>query len=155
MPTVKEEMSAIDRRKHSWYSKLSEEEQKSLSMWVIMRYCSSTDSKVSEINEHYLMLTNELVNVHFNDLRHHPELQLRLMQCVGIGSDQYHSWIKPGKRKKGVSINTRIHEFFLTLYPHLNDDEISIIIAQMGENGLKEILANAGVPANKVKDYLK
>lgn len=155
VPTVKEEMSAIDRRRKGWYDKLTPDEQKSLSMWVVMRYCSSTQSKVPEINAHYLTLTNDLVNVHFNDLRLHPELQFRLMQCVGIGSDQFHNWIKPGKRKKSTTVNSQLHSFLLGLNPHFNDDEIVMLIEALGDDKIKELLVSAGVPNNKVKDYFK
>lgn len=155
MPTIKEEMAAIDRRQFSWYANLTEEERKGLSMWVLMRYCSSTGSKVDEINHHYLTMTNELVNVHFNDLRHHPELQLRLMQCVGIGSNQFHPWIKPGKRKKSAKGNAKLNEFYLSLYPHLKDDEVDIALNNMSDDEIKAMLEDAGVPKNKVKDYLK
>lgn len=155
MPTIKEEMAAIDRRRFDWYPNLSEEDRKSLSMWVLMRYCSSTGNRVHEINEHYLTMTNELVNAHFNDLRNHPELQMRLMQCVGIGTDQFHNWIKPGKRSKTAKGNALLHEFFLNMYPHLNDSELAFLIGKMAEDEIRELLEDAGVPKNKVKDYFK
>jgi len=155
MPTIKEEMAALDRRDFSWYGNLSEDEQKSLSMWVLMRYCSSTSSKVDEINQHYLIMTNELVNVHFNDLRHYPDMQWRLMQCVGIGSNQFHAWIKPMKRKKARTGNAKLTEFYLGLYPHLKDDEVAMALDSMDQDEIKSLLEQAGVPKNKVKDYLK
>lgn len=156
MPTIKEEMAAIDRRKFDWYSKLSEEEQKSLSMWVLMRYCSSTGSKVEEINEHYLIMTNELVNVYFNDLRHHPELQMRLMQCVGIGTNQFHPWIKPGKRKKdGNKVNKKLFDLFETRYPHLNDDEIDFLISNLSKDEIKANLTDSGMSDKQIKELMK
>jgi hypothetical protein len=155
MPTIKEEMAAIDRRRFNWYLNLTDEERKSLSMWVLMRYCSSTSNRVHEINEHYLTMTNELVNVHFNDLRLHPELQMRLMQCVGIGTDQFHNWIKPGKRSKTAKGNAKLHEFFLGLNPHMNDSEITFLIGSMTEAEIKAMLEDAGTPKDKVKDYFK
>lgn len=155
MPTIKEEMAAIDRRKFSWYDSLTEEERKGLSMWVLMRYCSSTGSRVADINNHYLTMTNDLVNVNFNDLRNHPELQLRLMQCVGIGTDQFHPWIKPGKRKRSSNGNAKLEEFVLGLYPHLKDDELGILIDRMGEDEIVAMLEDAGIEKKKIKDYLK
>jgi hypothetical protein len=155
MPTIKEEMAAIDRRRFDWYLSLTDDERKSLSMWVLMRYCSSTGSRVHEVNNHYLTMTNELVNVHFNDLRLHPELQMRLMQCVGIGTDQFHNWIKPGKRSKTAKGNALLHEFFLGMYPHLNDSEIAFMIKGHNEADLRDMLEESGIPKNKVKDYFK
>lgn len=155
MPTIKEEMAAIDQRRFQWYGNLSEEDQKSLSMWVLMRYCSSTGSKIDEINYHYLTMTNELVNAHFNDLRNHPELQFRLMQCVGIGSNQFHPWIKPGKRKKSAKGNAKLTEFYLNLNPHLKDDEVAMALDIMSDDEIEQMLTDAGIEKKKIKDYLK
>lgn len=155
MPTIKEEMSALDLRKFDWYASLSEEDQKSLSMWVLMRYASSTDSKVKEINEHYLTMVNDLVNVHFNDLRHYPDLQWRLMQCAAIGTNQFHSWIKPGKRKKAKNGNAKLEEFMLAMHPHLKDDELVILLDSMGEDEIIAMLEDTGIEKKKIKDYLK
>lgn len=155
MPTIKEEMTAIDRRKFDWYSSLSVDDQKSLSMWMLMRYCSSTNSKVNEINEHYLTMTNELVNVDFNDLRKHPELQFRLMQCVGIGSDQFHSWIKPGKQKKGKSVNNQLIDFYQEIYPHLRTEELTLMLRETGVDDLKLDLIQRGLPDKKIRELTK
>jgi len=155
MPTIKEEMAAIDLRKFGWYNSLSEDDRKGLSMWVLMRYCSSTSNKIEEINHHYLTMTNELVNVNFNDLRNHPELQLRLMQCVGIGSNQFHPWIKPGKRKKSSKGNSKLNEFYMSLYPHLKDDEVALALDNMSDDEIEAMLEEAGIPKNKIKDYFK
>lgn len=149
-------MAAIDRRKFKWYASLSEDEQKELSMWVLMRYCSSTGSKVDEINEHYLTMTNELVNVHFNDLRLHPELQFRLMQCVGIGTDQFHPWLKPGKRKRDTeTANKKLFDLFEKRYPHLNDDELNIVLERMTKDDIKAYLIDSGFDDKQIKDLLK
>jgi len=156
MPTIKEEMAAIDRRKFGWYASLTDEERKSLSMWVLMRYCSSTSSKVEEINHHYLTMTNELVNVHFNDLRHHPELQMRLMQCVGIGTNQFHAWIKPGKRRRDSNkANQKLYDVFVTRYPHLNDDEIDMLLDSMDRDAVKQNLQDSGLSDKQIKEMLK
>lgn len=148
-------MSAIDRRKFDWYNSLTDEERKGLSMWVLMRYCSSTGSKVNEINEHYLTMTNELVNVHFNDLRHHPELQMRLMQCVGIGTNQFHPWIKPMKKKSDNASNKLLFQFYLDQYPHLDGDEINMLIDSMTQEEIVQELEGYGYSDKDIKAYLK
>jgi hypothetical protein len=155
MPTIKQEMGAIDRRKFAWYDSLSDDEKKSLSMWVLMRYCSSVSSKVDEINHHYLGMTNELVNVHFNTLRHHPELQFRLMQIVGVGTDQFHPWIKPGKKKKDKSANPKLFGLIEQQRPDYSDDEIELLIKLMDKEETIALLTDFGIPDKKHKEYLK
>lgn len=155
MPTIKEEMTALDRRNFNWYKNLSEEDRKSLSMWVLMRYASAAESKVTEINHHYLSMVNEFVNVHFNALRHHPELQWRLLQVCAVGTPQFHPWIQPGKNKKVAKTNKKLFDFFVARYPQCNDDEIMIMIDSMSQDNRKQLLVEAGLDDKAIKEYLK
>ena len=148
--TIKEEMRAIDQRDVGWWDTLTEEEKKKISPWVLMRYTSACDTNHDEIRDHYLTMTNELVNVHFNTLRHHPQLQHRLLQIVGIGKSQYHPWIAPGKRKK----KNRVAEWLLELYPHLNDDELDIMLTT-DKKQLKALAEQAGLTDKQIKEIFK
>ena len=148
--TIKEEMRAIDQRDVGWWDTLTEEEQKKVSPWVLMRYTSACDTNHDQIRDHYLTLTNDLVNVQFNTLRHHPQLQHRLLQVVGIGKTQYHPWIAPGKRQK----KDKVADWLLSIYPHLNDDELDILL----ESDKKEIVAlaeSAGMSDKDIKALFK
>ena len=71
--------------------------------------------EIDEINHYYLTTVNDLVNVHFSQLIKHPKLQYRLMQIAGIGSEQFHPWIAPGKRKKSKTGNDKLVNFFVDL----------------------------------------
>ena len=116
--TIKEEMRSIDVKDRTWYNSLTDEEKKKVGIWVLMRYASSVKHGIKDFEEHYLEWTNELVNVHFNTLRHHPELQYQLLQAVGLGKVQYHPWIAPGK--KGT--DKPLFKFFKEKHPEYNDD---------------------------------
>jgi len=155
MPTIKEEMSALDKRNFKWYDNLSEEDKKGLSMYVLMRYAATTNSNVVEINEHYLTMMNELVNVHFNDMRKHPDLQWRLMQCGAIGTAQYHQWIKPMKKKKDTSKNPKLFSFYEDMYPHFNNDEIEMLIAMQEPDDVKAMLKEHGLSDKEIKALMK
>jgi hypothetical protein len=148
--TIKEEMRAIDQRDMGWWDTLTEEEQKKISPWVLMRYTSACDTNHDEIRDHYLTMTNALVNVHFNVLRHHPQLQHRLLQIVGIGKTQYHPWIAPGKRQK----KNKVAEWLLELYPGLNEDELDILL-QSDKKELKALAEETGMTDKQIKDLFK
>ena len=148
--TIKEEMRAIDQREMGWWDTLTEEEQKKISPWVLMRYTSACDTNHDEIRDHYLTMTNALVNVHFNVLRHHPQLQHRLLQIVGIGKTQYHPWIAPGKRQK----KNKVAEWLLELYPGLNEDELDILL-QSDKKELKALAEETGMTDKQIKDLFK
>ncbi len=129
-------MAAIDRKDRTWWNSLTDEEKKKVSPWVLMRYASSVKHDITGFEEHYLEFINELVNVHFNTVRHHPELQIQLMQVVGLGKNQFHPWIAPGKRGKSDK-NVKI---MAAHYPHLNDDELNIFISQHTPKELKKLI---------------
>lgn len=155
MPTIKQEMSAIDRRELNFWESLSDEDQKKLSMWLLMRWASAVNSNVREIEEHYLVMINELVNVHFNLLRHDPDWQLRLMQCVGIGTSQRHEWIKPMKKKGTTSKRPKLYLLFEREYPHLNHCEIELLISKNTDDDLKEWLRGFGMSDKDIKAHMK
>jgi len=155
MPTIKEEMAALDRRNFKWYYGLSEEDQKSLSMYVLMRYAATTNSNVKEINEHYLTMVNNLVNVNFNDMRKHPELQWRLLQCAAIGTSQFHQWIKPMKKRKEDSKNPKLFGFYEDMFPHFNNDEIEMLIRMQEPDDIRELLTAHGMSDKEIKALMK
>lgn len=151
---IKEEMRAIDCRDKGWYDSLTEEEQGKLSMWQLMRWVSSTNSKVSDINYHYLTMTNELINVHFNTLRKHPQLQHQMMQLIGLGTTQYHSWIKPAKKFKGV-VNNKLLNFLSDIYPGYNQTELELIARENTKEEISDIAETMGLTKKEIKELFK
>lgn len=139
---LKSVLKAIDCRQTDWYNNLTVEEQNEVSVWQLMRFTSSCNSNIPEIIYHYLVMTNELVNTNFNILKNEPELQFRLLQTVGIGTTQFHPWIKPAKKEKA----DKLFEYMKNHFKELNDDEIEILLSQdkkmiidyLTENGLTE-----------------
>lgn len=149
--TIKNEMSAIDTKNRGWYASLTDEEKKKVGIWVLMRYCSSVKNNILDIEEHYLEFTNELVNVHFNTLWHHPELQFKLMQALGIGKQMYHPWLAPGK--KGTE--SALFKWFAEYYKEYNDDEILLLIQSMSKDELKDMFEQHNMEAKEIKKLLK
>ena len=146
---IKEEMRAIDAKDRRWYDSLTQEEKGKLGMWLLMRYTSSAGEKMFQ--EHYLEWTNEVVNVHFNKLRKHPQLQWQLLQLVGLGKPTYHPWIAPGKAGKKNKLQKWVEEN----YPHLNDDEVDIFIGVRSKEDFVELFEEYGLDKKQIKDILK
>lgn len=147
---LKSVMKAIDVRDVSWYNNLSEDEKSEVNIWQLMRFASSTNSSVNNINHHYLCMINEIVNKDFNVLRKHPELQFRLLQTVGVGTPQFHPWIKPPKSEK----KNKLIEFLKDHFRELNDDEINIL-ALKDKSYIKSYLLETGLTEKEVKEILK
>jgi hypothetical protein len=147
--SIKEEMKAIDTKDRSWYDELTDEERKKVGIWVLMRYTCSLNHNIKDFEEHYLEWTNELVNVHHNTLRHHPQLQFQLLQAVGLGKTMFHPWIAPGKKKK----QNKFINYLTDQLTHLNDDEI-FLYEGLIENK-RSYLEECGLDKKQIKELLK
>ena len=148
---VQSVMGAIDTRNADFWDSLTEEQQKKFSAWIYMRYASACDSKIPEISQHYLRMINDFVNVGFNDLRHHPQLQLQLLCLAGIGKKQYHPWTKPPKGAKKDKLTTWISEVF----PHLKNDEIELFKSMNTEQDYKQLAEDLGYTDKQIKELFK
>ena len=111
-----------------------------------MRYTSNAQHSYAE---HYLEWTNEAVNVHFNTIRKHPQLQYQLLQLVGVGTTVFHGWIAPGKSQKKNKLQSWITEH----YSHLNDDEIDIMLSS-SKDEIKALLHEYGLKDKEIKDLI-
>jgi hypothetical protein len=148
---IKDVMNAIDTKNINWYNSLSDEEKSQVTPWQIMRFLSSVDHKNKELVEYYLEYTNELVNIDFNILRNHPELQIRLMQAIGIGMNVYHPWIPPTKKQK----KDKIYEFLESVYTEYNTDEIEIIKSKSSKEDIIELAKLYGLNDKDITEIFK
>ena len=130
-------LPALDTRNKKLYENLSEEEMKGFSPWLVQRYLSSAESANNAIIEHYLIMTNEIVNVNFSEVKD-PEMTWKLMSMVGIGKSLKHPYIAPGggKRKKKNAFKAWLSE----QYPHLDDQELDIWISNLDKKSAKDML---------------
>ena len=130
-------LPALDTRNKALYENLSEEEMKGFSPWLVQRYLSSAESANNAIIEHYLIMTNDIVNVNFSEVKD-PEMTWKLMSMVGIGKSLKHPYIAPGggKRKKKNAFRTWLRE----QYPHLDDQELDIWISNLDKKSAKDML---------------
>jgi|TARA_B100000497_G_C7561015_1_gene338471 hypothetical protein len=151
--SIKEEMRAIDQRDRGWWDSLTEEEQKKVNIFVLMRYTSAVQTKNYDIEYHYIKLTNELVNKHYNIIRHETQLQHKLLQCIGIGSSQFHPWIPPSKQKKGKA--GKLLKWLQELYPTYNDDELELLVSSNTKQDFTELAEELGMDKKQIKELFK
>ena len=130
-------LPALYTRNKTLYENLTEEEMKGFSPWLVQRYLSSAESSNNAIIEHYLIMTNDIVNVNFSEVKD-PEMTWKLMSMVGIGKSLKHPYIAPGggKRKKKNAFRAWLHE----QYPHLDDQELDIWISNLDKKSAKDML---------------
>lgn len=121
---INNEMSCFDRKDRNFYDSLTDEERKKFSTFLMIRYGSSV-SGGRDLQEFYLIATNERLNKNFFALHKHPKLQWLMATSVSPGMGTFrHNWIS--NKKKEASTNS-IKKQLVELYPHMKDDEIDLM----------------------------
>ena len=122
--SINNEMAVFDRKDRTFYDSLTVDERKKFSNFLMIRYGSSVQGS-RDLQEFYLISTNERLNKHFFTINRHPKLQWLCATTVSPGmGTQRHAWIAPKKKEPGAgSVKKQLSE----LFPHLKDDEIEVL----------------------------
>ncbi len=122
--SINNEMAVFDRKDRTFYDDLTVDEKKKFSNFLMIRYGSSVQGG-RDLQEFYLIATNERLNKHFFTINRHPKLQWLCATTVSPGmGTQRHTWIAPKKKEPGAgSIKKQLSE----LFPHLKDDELEVL----------------------------
>jgi hypothetical protein len=122
--SIQNEMIQFDCKNRDFYNELSDEERKKFSNYLMIRWGSSVQGS-RDLQEFYLIATNERFNKNFFTINRHPKLQWLTATTVspGLGTHR-HTWIAPKKKETGASA---IRKQLAELYPHYKDDEIELM----------------------------
>jgi hypothetical protein len=118
------EMRQFDRKNRDFYNELTDEERKKFSPYLMIRWGSAVEGS-RDLQEFYVISTNERLNKHFFDVGRHPKLQWLLATTVspGLGTPR-HPWIAPKKKEAGLSAKRKALQ---EIFPHYKDDEIDVM----------------------------
>jgi hypothetical protein len=121
---IANEMRMFDRKVRTFYDDLTAEEKKKFSNYLMIRWGSSVDGS-RDLQEFYVIATNERLNKHFFDIGRHPKLQWLLATTVSpdIGTPR-HPWIALKKKEAGLSAKRKA---LMEIFPHYKDDEIDVM----------------------------
>ena len=144
--SINNEMSVFDRKDRMFYDELTPEERKKFSNFLMIRYGSSVQGS-RDLQEFYLISTNERLNKQFFNINRHPKLQWLCATTVspGLGT-QRHQWIAPKKKEPGAS---SIRKQLAELYPHLKDDDIAVLASITTKKEIDEHLKLLGRDTKK------
>ena len=138
---INNEMRQFDRKNRNFYDELTEEERKKFSPYLMIRWGSSVEGS-RDLQEFYLIATNERLNKNFFSLSRHPKLQWLLATTVSpdMGTPR-HNWIAHKKKQTGDAKKRRQ---LMELYPQYKDDEIDVMMQIVTDKEIKEHLKKMG-----------
>lgn len=138
---IANEMRQFDRKNKSFYNDLTAEERKKFSNYLMIRWGSAVEGS-RELQEFYVIATNERLNKHFFDVARHPQLQWLMATSVspGLGTPR-HVWIAPRKKQAGASAKKKELQ---AMYPDYKDDEIDVMVQITTQKEIDEYNRQAG-----------
>jgi hypothetical protein len=144
------EMAAYDRKDRAYYDKFTDEQRKSFSTYLMLKYGANV-SGGADMQAYYLMAANERVNKHFFEINRHTKLQW--LTCTTVSpqmGNQFHYWLK-GKKKEG---DNKSQKFLAKLYPNLKSDEIDLLAKINDKRDLADMARNLGLDDKSIKAEL-
>jgi len=151
--SIANEMAKFDSKDRDFYDSLTNEEQKKFSPFLMIRWGSAVEGN-SDLQAYYLMSCNDRLNKNFFDINttQHKKLQWLLATTVSPGmGKQYHKWLAA---KKKDSANNKSEKFLREVYPHMKDNEISLLAEINTKDELKQLARSQGWDDKKIKEYL-
>ncbi len=141
--SIRNEMQQFDRKNRRFYDDLTDEERKKFSNYLMIRWGSAVRGS-RELQEFYVIATNERLNRHFFAVNRHPRLQWLMATTVspGLGA-QDHPWIAPKKKETG---SNEVRKMLLDLYPNMKISDIETLAALVDRKELKDYLREHGDP---------
>ena len=134
-------MRCFDEKDRDFYDNLTDEERKKFSNYLMIRWGSAVHGS-RELQEFYVVATNERLNKHFYAVNRHPQLQWLMATSVSPGMGVHrHQWIAPKKKESGSS---EVKKTLMQLYPTMKMSDIETLAAITDPKELKEHLKNMG-----------
>lgn len=137
------EMREFDRKNRAFYDSLTEEEQRKFSPYLMVRWGSAVTGS-RELQEFYVIATNERFNKHFFSINTARHKKLQWLMATTVSPDfgaQKHIWIAPKKRESGASAKRRQ---LAEIFPHYRDDELDVMMTVVDQREIDDWFKQAG-----------
>ena len=134
-------MAQFDNKNRDFYDSLTDEERKKFSNYLMIRWGSAVQGS-PELQEFYLIATNERLNKNFFAVNKHPKLQWLMATSVSPGMGTHrHQWIAPKKKDAGTN---EVKKALLELYPAMKASDIEVLAKFVDKKELKQYLREHG-----------
>ena len=139
--SIQNEMTCFDRKDRGFYDSLTDEERKKFSNYLMVRWGSAVQGS-QELQEFYLISTNERLNKNFFAVNRHPKLQWLMATSVSPGMGTHrHQWIALKKKEAG---SNEVKKILLELYPTMKISDIEALASVIDKKELKQYLREHG-----------
>ena len=139
--SIQNEMAQFDLKNRGFYDDLTDEERKKFSNYLMVRWGSAVQGS-AELQEFYLISTNERLNKNFFAINRHPKLQWLCATAVSPGMGTHrHQWISPKKKDAG---SNEVKKALMELYPQMKQSDIEALAAVTDKKELREYLREHG-----------
>ena len=146
---IKRELNAVDQKNYDFYDKLTDEEKKVFSPYILMRYTSNVQGD-RDIQEWFVEMTNECVNKNHWDLsKNHKALLWKLFAATGAGVNCYHPYLASGKKEKA----NKIEKLLVEIYPARKMEDIKLMASMMDKKDKEELFDKMGFDKKQRKEY--
>jgi len=135
---IANEMKEFDLKNRNFYSDLTAEEKKKFSNFLMIRWGSSVQGS-QDLQEFYLISTNERLNKHFFTINKHPQLQWLCASSVSPGMGTHrHQWISPKKKDENSANAGTKKKQLLTLFPNMKGSDADVLSKLISQKDLDE-----------------
>lgn len=139
------ELAALDLKDRQFRQKLTDEERKKFSTYLMLRYSASVEGSV-DLQSYYLMATNENVNKNFFELgKKHDELQWLVCTTVSPGmGKQRHYWHGAPARSKNERYLDRLIARVREKLPEWKTSDVEFWVRLNGETATEQWILKQG-----------
>jgi len=134
--SIANEMAMFDKKNREFFNSLTPDERKKFSTFLMIRWGSGVYGS-RDLQEFYLIATNERLNKHFFTLHKHPELQWLMATTVSPGmGNQRHEWIKQKKKEAGEG---SVKKALADLYPNMKDSDLDVLASMTTKKDITQL----------------
>ena len=142
--TIANEMREFDLKNRNFYLDLTDEERKKFSNFLMIRWGSSVQGS-RDLQEFYVISTNERLNKHFFTINRHPQLQWLCASSVSPGMGAHrHQWISPKKKDENAANAGTKKKQLMTIFPNMKGSDTEAMSKLVTQKVIDEYLRVRG-----------
>ena len=143
--SIANEMMCFDRKDRNFYIDLTDEEKKKFSNFLMIRWGSSVQGS-RDLQEFYVISTNERLNKHFFTINKHPQLQWLCARSVSPGMGAHrHQWISPKKKDENSANEGTKKKQLMTIFPNMKGSDAEVMSKIVSQKEIDSHIKDLGL----------